>query len=92
MGRDSVLPRRFLRRSPARGTPDQNICLVEVLAFVGALVLNYEQSAESINFGAFLAFMGVNAAVIRQYWFPNSRASATFSPRCWFPDWVFSFV
>jgi uncharacterized membrane protein YoaK (UPF0700 family) len=28
-------------------------------------VLNYERSAELINFGAFLAFMGVNAAVIR---------------------------
>ena len=70
MGRDSVLPRRFFAYlSPARGTPDLNICLVGVLAFVGALALNYEQSAELINFGAFLAFMGVNAAVIRQYWF-----------------------
>ena len=28
-------------------------------------LLNYERSAELINFGAFLAFMGVNAAVIR---------------------------
>ena len=39
--------------------------LVGVLAGAGALVLNYERSAELINFGAFLAFMGVNAAVIR---------------------------
>ena len=27
--------------------------------------MNYERSAELINFGAFLAFMGVNAAVMR---------------------------
>ena len=50
-------------RGPAR--PSYNIVLVGVLAGAGALLLNYERSAELINFGAFLAFMGVNAAVIR---------------------------
>ena len=33
------------------------------------LLLNYEQAAELINFGAFLAFMGVNAATIRRFYF-----------------------
>ncbi len=70
MGRDNVLPRRFFSfLSPSRATPDYNICLVGVFSFLGALMLDYEQSAELINFGAFLAFMGVNAAVIRQFWF-----------------------
>jgi hypothetical protein len=32
-------------------------------------VLNYERATELINFGVFLAFMGVNAAAIRVYWF-----------------------
>jgi len=36
------------------------------MAAAGAMVLNYERSAELINFGAFLAFMGVNGAVMRQ--------------------------
>ena len=70
MGRDNVLPRRFFAQlSGKRATPAYNVCLVGVLSFAGALVLNYERSAELINFGSFLAFMGVNAAVIRQFWF-----------------------
>jgi hypothetical protein len=43
--------------------------LIGILAFLGALFLNYEQAAELINFGAFLAFMGVNLATVRQFWF-----------------------
>ena len=39
-----------------------------MFAFLGALCLSYERSAELINFGAFLAFMGVNAAVVRQFY------------------------
>ena len=50
-------------------TPTYNIWLVGVFAFLGALCLSYERSAELINFGAFLAFMGVNAAVVRQFYF-----------------------
>ena len=70
MGRDSVLPRRlFAYLDPKRNTPTFNIWLVGLLAFLGALVLNYERAAELINFGAFLAFMGVNAAAVRQFYF-----------------------
>lgn len=79
MGRDSVLPRSFFAHlSASRSTPDWNVCLVGVLAFAGALVLDYEQSAELINFGAFLAFMGVNAAVISQFWFHQPRSNRRF--------------
>jgi amino acid transporter len=70
MGRDGVLPRRiFAYLHPKSNTPTLNILLVGVLAFLGALVLNYERAAELINFGAFLAFMGVNAAAVRQFYF-----------------------
>ncbi len=70
MGRDNVLPRGFFAQlHPRSGTPVYNILLVGILAFAGALFLNYERAAELINFGAFLAFMGVNAAVVRQFWF-----------------------
>lgn len=79
MGRDGVLPRRFFAHlSPKRGAPDWNICLVGALAFLGALLLDYEQSAELINFGAFLAFMGVNAAAVRQFWFRRPSSSRSF--------------
>ncbi len=72
MGRDGVLPRGvFAHLHPRTATPVYNILLVGAAAFLGALFLNYERAAELINFGAFLAFMGVNASAIRQFWFLN---------------------
>lgn len=70
MGRDKVLPARFFAYvSPGNSNPTYNICLIGAVAFVGALVFDYEQAAETLNFGAFLAFMGVNLAAIRQFYF-----------------------
>jgi len=40
---------------------------------VGAFALSYERAAEVLNFGAFLAFMGVNLAVIRTFYFERNR-------------------
>ncbi|HXA07401.1 MAG TPA: hypothetical protein VNY30_21290, partial [Bryobacteraceae bacterium] len=48
--------------------PNRNIWLIGILAFAGALVMSYELTAEILNFGAFLGFMGVNLAVIWQFW------------------------
>ena len=74
MGRDGVLPRRlFSYLDPKRNAPTFNIVFVGVLAFLGALILNYERAAELINFGAFLAFMGVNAATMRQFYFVKTE-------------------
>ena len=77
MGRDNVIPRRFFAYlDPKRNTPSLNIIMVGVIAFLGAIVLNYERAAELINFGAFLAFMGVNAATLREFYLaPSARAS-----------------
>lgn len=69
MGRDNVIPRRFFAYlSPVRNTPSHNILLLGVLAYFGALVMSFELTAEILNFGAFLGFMGVNLAVIWQFW------------------------
>lgn len=68
MGRENVLPPRiFARLHPVHNTPDLNVILLGVLAFVGAQFMSYELTAEILNFGAFLGFMGVNAAVFWQY-------------------------
>jgi amino acid transporter len=65
MGRDNALPRKFFARlDPKRNSPSLNIWLIGVLALLGAFSLNYERAAEVLNFGAFLAFMGVNLSVI----------------------------
>ena len=73
MGRDGVLPRRvFGYLKPGTSTPTYNILLIGLLAFFGAVVLNrigsaYEHAGELLNFGAFLAFMGVNFATFWQF-------------------------
>lgn len=70
MGRDGVIPAKFFAHlSVKRATPVYSLWFIGIITFVGALVLNYEQAAELINFGAFLAFMGVNAATIRRFYF-----------------------
>lgn len=74
MGRDNVLPRRvFGYLDPSRNNPTFNIVLVGILAFGGPLLLNLEHAVELVNFGAFLAFMGVNLATIRQCYFRRSH-------------------
>ncbi len=76
MGRDGTLPRRlFGHLSRGSNIPSYNIILTGALGLVGALVVPYEDAAELLNFGAFLAFMGVNLAAIREYGFrrPEGR-------------------
>ncbi len=68
MGRDNVLPRRlFAYLDPKYNTPSRNIWLIGVMAYIGALLISYEQAGEILNFGAFLAFMGVNMATFWQF-------------------------
>ncbi|HWY69021.1 MAG TPA: APC family permease [Terriglobales bacterium] len=73
MGRDNVLPRRiFGHLSPGSSTPTYNILIIGGLSFLGAIALNrfgnaYEHAGELLNFGAFLAFMGVNLATFWQF-------------------------
>jgi putrescine importer len=69
MGRDNVFPRRiFAYLDPKRNTPAINIWIIGGLAFFGSLVMSYELTAEILNFGAFLGFMGVNLATIWQFY------------------------
>jgi putrescine importer len=73
MGRDNVLPRKFFGHvKTGTSTPTYNILLIGLLSFVGAVLLNfngsaYQQAGELLNFGAFLSFMGVNAAAFYQF-------------------------
>jgi len=61
MGRDNVISRRFFGvLEPLRNTPRNNILLTSTLMLVGAIFLSYQLGAELLNYGAFVAFMGVN--------------------------------
>jgi putrescine importer len=79
MGRDRVLPPKFFGHLDRKhAAPSRNVLFIGVLTLAGAAVLNYEESARLINFGAFLAFIGVNLAAIREYYFRAPRTIRNF--------------
>jgi putrescine importer len=68
MGRSDAIPRKFFGAiDPIRRIPRNNVLFVAVIALLGALTLSYERGAELLNFGALLAFMGVNRAAFCHY-------------------------
>ncbi len=68
MGRDNAIPRGFFGKIDANShVPKNNVLLLGVIVLLGAFVLSYELGAEMLNFGAFIAFMGVNAASFLHY-------------------------
>jgi putrescine importer len=70
MGRDEMLPKKIFAHLSSKGaTPTYNIIIMGVLTIVGSITLTYQNAAELLNFGAFLAFMGVNIASLRQFCF-----------------------
>ncbi len=74
MGRDRILPRKFFGHlSSTSAVPSYNIILIGLMSLAGANVLTYDKCAHLINFGAFLAFILVNAASIREYFFKAEK-------------------
>ncbi|HEY0701389.1 MAG TPA: APC family permease [Candidatus Acidoferrales bacterium] len=70
MGRDDVLPRKvFGYLSPTKSNPVYNIWIIGVLAYIGVILIPWEHAAEIVTFGALLAFMAVNLAALKHFWF-----------------------
>ena len=69
MGRSGSLPKLFGAVDARHHVPRNNVLLVGAVAVAGAFLLTYEQGAELLNFGAFIAFIGVNAAALVHYRF-----------------------
>jgi len=78
MGRGNALPRSFFGAIDKKSNiPRNNILAVGGIALAGAALLEffsnrlgggaYEIGAQAVNFGAFVAFMGVNAAAFLCY-------------------------
>jgi putrescine importer len=77
MGRDNVIPKKIFGHLGSKSaTPSYNVLFIGGLALAGAFLLNYEECARLINFGAFFAFMGVNIASMREYFFKSKDRSA----------------
>jgi amino acid transporter len=68
MGRDNAIPKKFFAAiNPRTHVPSNNIILVGVIVLAGAFLLTFPLGAQLLNFGALIAFMGVNAASFIHY-------------------------
>jgi amino acid transporter len=69
MGRSKALPQSFFGAvDPKRHVPRNNVIFVGVIALAGAFLISYGLGAEMLNFGALIAFMGVNLAAFMHYY------------------------
>jgi putrescine importer len=84
MGRSGALPPKFFAYvDPRRRVPRNNVLLVGLAALFGAFVLEgaaragytggYELGAQLLNFGALIAFMGVNLAAFVCYFIREGK-------------------
>lgn len=82
MGRSNALPRSFFGAlHPVSRVPRNNVIFVGIVALAGAFLINFGLGAEMLNFGALIAFMGVNAAAFTRYWLRSeTRTAANFFP------------
>jgi putrescine importer len=78
MGRDSAIPKKFFAYiNPRTHVPSNNIILVGILVLAGAFLLTYPLGAQLLNFGALIAFMGVNASSFALYFLRNEKKTFT---------------
>lgn len=74
MGRDNAIPGKFFAAiNPRTRIPSNNIILVGVITLGGAFLLTYPIGAQLLNFGALIAFMGVNASSLVHYFLRGER-------------------
>ncbi|HEX8817496.1 MAG TPA: APC family permease [Terriglobales bacterium] len=69
MGRSGAIPKKFFGAiHPTTGIPMNNVLFVGAIALIGAFLITYDNGAQLLNFGALIAFMGVNLAALTHYY------------------------
>jgi len=69
MGRSGAIPKKFFGAiHPKTRIPANNVAFVGAIALIGAFLITYDNGAELLNFGALIAFMGVNLAALTHYY------------------------
>jgi putrescine importer len=78
MGRSKALPQSFFGAvDPKKHVPRNNVIFVGVIALAGAFLISYGLGAEMLNFGALIAFMGVNLAAFMRYFVRSEKKAIT---------------
>src|SRR5450759_2600079 len=79
MGRSNALPLSFFGvLDPKHHVPRNNVVFVGAVSLIGAFVMSYGLGAEMLNFGALIAFMGVNAAAFMRYVVREQKKTMSF--------------
>lgn len=74
MGRSNALPKSFFGSlDPRNRIPRNNVIFVGSIALAGAFAVSYSLGAEMLNFGALLAFVGVNLSALLRFYFRSAE-------------------
>jgi amino acid transporter len=69
MGQDGAIPKRFFGAvHPKNRIPRNNVLLIGGICIAGGMVFSYQLGTELLNYGALLAFMGVNISSMVRGW------------------------
>lgn len=80
MGQEGALPKKFFGAvHPKNRIPRNNILLIGAIVLGGGLMMSYELGTELLNYGALIAFMGVNLSSAVWGWRQKDRSAQ------WFP-------
>ena len=76
MGRDNAIPQKFFGAvNPRTRIPSNNVLLLGVIILIGAFTVTYALGADLLNFGALIAFMGVNLSALLHGYIRSARKS-----------------
>jgi amino acid transporter len=74
MGRDNAIPQKFFGAlHPRTRIPANNILLIGALTLIGVFAMSYPLGCELVNFGALIAFMGVNLSAFFHFYLRAGR-------------------
>jgi amino acid transporter len=72
------LPKSFFGViDPKRHNPRNSVLFVGAVTVMGAFLMNFDLGAEMLNFGALIAFMGVNLAAFTHYFLRGEEKKMT---------------
>lgn len=79
MGQDGALPKRFFGAIHSKNRiPRNNVLLIGAISLAGGLAFSFQLGTELLNYGALVAFMGVNVSSFVRGW-------RTGKQKPWFP-------
>jgi amino acid transporter len=78
MGKSNALPKSFFGKIDAKHhVPRNNVIFIGGIVLVGSFFLTFEKGIELLNYGALIAFMGVNASSFVHYFLKQPEKKLT---------------